>query len=106
MFSIIDLKQAFHQQPLEEKSRPITCTMTPLGVMQWRVNVMGLKNAGVQFQQMMDDVLEPVKDIARAYMDDILVGTRVEEGEDLLAAHDRDLRKVFQRLADVKTGRG
>jgi hypothetical protein len=30
IFSIIDLKQAFHQQPLHPDSRPITCTYTPL----------------------------------------------------------------------------
>ena len=30
MFSIIDLTEAFHQQPLHPDSRPITCTYTPL----------------------------------------------------------------------------
>ena len=29
MFSILDLKQAFHQQPLHPESRPITATHTP-----------------------------------------------------------------------------
>ena len=29
IFSIIDLKQAFHQQPLHPDSRPYTCTYTP-----------------------------------------------------------------------------
>ncbi len=29
---IIDLKQAFHQQPLNPDSRPITCTYSPLGI--------------------------------------------------------------------------
>jgi hypothetical protein len=49
IFSILDLRQAFHQQPLHPDSRHITCTHTPFGVYQWRVNVMGLKNAGIQF---------------------------------------------------------
>ena len=43
LFSILDLRQAFHQQPLGEESRPITSSYTPLGIFQWRVNVMGLK---------------------------------------------------------------
>lgn len=43
IFSKIDLKQAFHQQPLHVESRPITCTHTPYGPYQWKVNVMGLK---------------------------------------------------------------
>ena len=31
IFSILDLKQAFHQQPMEPASRPITCCFTPAG---------------------------------------------------------------------------
>ena len=49
MFSILDLKKAFHQQPLHPNSRHITSTYTPLGVYQWKVNVMGLMNASPQF---------------------------------------------------------
>ena len=98
MFSILDLRQAFHQQPLHPDSRPITARYTPLGVFQWRVNVMGLMNAIQQFQQMMEDRLYPVRDIADPYIDDIVVGTRVGPGEDLLAAHDKDLRRVLEVL--------
>ena len=98
IFSILDLKQAFHQQPLHPDSRHITCTYTPLGIFQWRVNVMGLTNAGQQFQQMMDDSLAPVKNIANPYIDDILVGTRVEPGQDPIVEHERDLRQVLELL--------
>jgi hypothetical protein len=69
-----------------------------MGVFQWRVNVMGLTNAPQQFQQMIDDRLAPVRDIATPYIDDILIGTTVGEGEDLLEAHDRDLRRVLEVL--------
>jgi hypothetical protein len=99
IFSILDLRQAFHQQPLHPDSRHITCTHTPFGVYQWRVNVMGLKNAGIQIQMMVDDRLQPVRDIADVNVDDIIVGTRVEPGEDLFEAHDRDLRRVLNLLA-------
>ena len=61
---------------------------------------MGLKNAGIQFQMMIDDRLQPVRDVADAYIDDIIVGTRVEPGEDLFSAHDRDIRRVLQLLAN------
>ena len=80
IFSVLDLRQAFHQQPMREDSRPITCTYTPLGLFQWKVNGMGLKNASVQFQHMMDDILSSVKDTANCYIDDIIVGTKVVEG--------------------------
>ena len=59
---------------------------------------MGLKNAGIQFQQMMDDVMQPVSDVASPYIDDILVGTQEVEGEDLRITHDRDLRRVMENL--------
>ena len=98
MFSILDLKQAFHQQPLHPDSRPITSCFTPHGMYQWRVNVMGLMNASQQFQQMIDDILTPVKDIATGYVDDILVGTTAAEGENLLEAHARDLDRVLSLL--------
>ena len=99
IFSILDLRQAFHQQPLHPDSRHITCTHTPFGVYQWRVNVMGLKNAGILFQMMIDDRLQPVRDVADAYIDDIIIGTRVEPGEDLIEAHNKDVRRVLSLLA-------
>ena len=59
---------------------------------------MGLKNASQQFQQMMEDRLGPARDVADPFIDDIIVGTRVEPGGDLLAAHDKDLRRVMELL--------
>ena len=98
IFSKLDLKQAFFQQPLHVDSRPITCTHTPYGIFQWKVNVMGLKNAPIQFQQMMDDLMGDCKDVCDVYMDDLIVGSRMVEGEDLLDTHDRDVRKVLNTL--------
>ena len=72
----MDLKQAFHQQPLHADSRPLTCCHTPYGIYQWRVNVMGLKNAGQQFQAMVEDRLESVRDIADPFIDDIVIGKK------------------------------
>jgi len=69
---------------------------------------MGLKNAPIQFQQMMDDLLEECKDVCDVYMDDLIVGSRMVDGEDLLDTHDKDVRKVLEALkkwaliADIK----
>ena len=98
MFSILGLKKAFHKQPLEVASRSITTCWTPFGIFQWEVNVMGLKNAPQQFQQMIDQVPTPVQDVASAYTDDILVGSKVGDGEDLLSNHNEDLRRVLEVL--------
>ena len=96
LFSIIDLRMAFHQQPLDPESRPYKCTNTPLGIFQWKVNVMGLKNAPGQFQRMMDDVLSPVSDTTTPYIDDVLVGTQAVEGEELYEKHNRDVRRTLE----------
>ena len=89
---MLDLKMAFHQQPLHLESRHITCCYTPVGIYQWRVNVTGLQNASQHFQQMMDDRLHPVRDLASPYIDNILVGTWVFSWEDLFEAHYRNVR--------------
>ena len=51
---------------------------------------MGLTNAPQQFQQMLDDRLLPIKDVADPYIDDIIVGTCVEPGEDPIEKHEKD----------------
>jgi hypothetical protein len=59
---------------------------------------MGLQNASQQFQQLIEDRLLPVKDVCDHYIDEIIVGTWVGPGEDLLKAHDSDVRRVFEIL--------
>jgi hypothetical protein len=103
IFSIIDLTEAFHQQPLHPDSRHITCTYTPLGIYQWKVNVMGLMNASGQFQQMLDDQLLAVADVANGYIDDVAIGTKEgdpEEREDALVVHDKALRRVLEVMKE------
>ena len=39
-----------------------------------------------------------MRDVADAYIDDIIVGTRVEPGEDPITKHDGDLRRVLDIL--------
>ena len=47
---------------------------------------------------MMDNRLQSLTDVDSPCIDNILVGTWVDPGEDLLAAHDRDVRKVLEML--------
>ena len=63
---------------------------------------MELTNDAQQFQQMMDDRLGPVRDIADAYIDDIIVGTRVEPGEDPVTKHFDNLCRVLRVLEEDK----
>ena len=59
---------------------------------------MGLANASQQFQQMMDDRLEPVRDVADPFIDDIFIETKQVPGEDILETHYRDVRRVLELL--------
>jgi hypothetical protein len=43
MWSSLDCKDGYHQMPLKEEHRHITCMSTPKGTYQWRVQVMGSK---------------------------------------------------------------
>ena len=100
--SALDLQDAFHQIPLAESSRYITCTATPRGIFQWRVVVMRWKN-GVQYcQRNVEVALEEVRHLARGYVDDILIGTNRDYAgnteEDLIRQHFRETRSVLLQL--------
>ena len=105
IFSVMDLRDAFHQVRLDAESRPITNTQLPGGLFQWTVVPQGIKVGPPLLQRDVDATLSPVASAAKAYFDDINVGTRKTEGmseEDLLRAHDADLRKTLDQLAKDK----
>ena len=77
----------------------------PLGMFQWKVNVMGLKNASQQFQAMVEDRLEPVRDVADPFVDDIVIGSKVDTHKpsiDLIDKHYLDIRRVLEILKKEK----
>ena len=99
IFSVMDLKDAFHQVPLHKDSRPYTCTSTPLGTKQWKVVVMGLKNGVAIFQRVVEYCLREVRDVASPYVDDILTGTDKQNTlRDIIDQHDKDLRTVLIKM--------
>jgi hypothetical protein len=67
--------------------------------MQWKVLVMGLKNAGSQFQRMMEWVLRDLPNVD-PYLDDILVGSVGDSLEELIENHKQDLEKVMKTLEE------
>ena len=103
IFSVLDLKDAFHQVPLHKDSPPHTCCSTPRGTKQWRVVVMGLKNGVAIFQRVIEYCLQRVADTADPYVDDIIIGTEWKGTEAAtLEAHDQDVRRVFDALEEHK----
>ena len=83
--------------PLHEDSRPCTAMSTLLGPMQWKVVPMGAKHGNPAFQCMMEDLLQPVRDCADPFVDDIIIGSRTEDmtNDQLIEAHEKDLPRVL-----------
>ena len=101
IWSVLDMKDGYHQVPLRLEDRPLTCMSTPRGTKQWRVLAMGLKNGGAIFQRMMEWVLQPCE-CADPYIDDVIVGSQGTTREEALKNHERDLRQVLDRLKEHK----
>ena len=61
---------------------------------------MGAKNGTAVFQRKMQDLLRPVWYCADLFVDDIIIGSGTEgmTEDELIAAHDKDLRKVLDEL--------
>ena len=100
IFTVLDLKHGYHQMPLHLDSRPCTAMLKPLATMQWKVVPMGAKNGNAAFQHMMEDLLGPVRDCADPFVDDIIIGSGTEDmtEDELIEAHEKDLRPVLSEL--------
>lgn len=75
VLSTLDLTAGFHQLKVKEACRELTTFGSPWGKFRFKRMPFGLKNAPAIFQQVVDGVLEPCKDIAGCYIDDVLVFT-------------------------------
>ena len=89
IFTVLDLKHGYHQMPLHPDSRPCTAMSTLLGPMQWKVVPMGAKNGNAAF-----------RDCADPFVDDIIIGSGTEDmtEDELIGAHEKDLRRVLSEL--------
>ena len=97
---VIDLKHGYHQMPLAEESRACTAMSTPLGPLQWKVMPMGVTNGNAGFQRMLENLLEPVRDCADPFVDDVIIasGDPSISYQELLEAHERDVTRVLDLL--------
>ena len=100
IFTVIDLKHGYHQMPLADEPRACTAMSTPLGPLQWKVMPMGVTNGNAAFQRMLENLLEPVRDCADPFVDDVVIasGDPSMSYDDLLEAHERDVTRVLNLL--------
>lgn len=101
VFSVCDLKNAFHQVPIAEEDVEKTALATPFGNFEFVRMSFGLCGAAQSFQRFIDSVLrdltvktpEGIRKVTFfAYVDDILIASESEE------AHLEDLEAFFSRL--------
>ena len=91
VFSVLDMKSAYHQIPISENSQKFLTINTIQGLYMFTRLAFGIHSAPGLFQQIMDSVLAGIPKVI-CYLDDILVA-----GENK-ADHEKTLIQVFKRL--------
>ena len=91
VFSKFDLRKAYHQILLDDKSQVLTTITTPYGIFRYRSLPFGFKSAPSVFQQIMEEIFMGVEGVV-VFQDDILLGTPDNETHFVLA------KKVLEML--------
>ena len=92
-FSKIDLENAFLQVPLNADSQELTTINTPWGLYSYMYLPFGLTISSGVFQQVINSILEGVKNV-QAYQNDIIVFTKDEQ------SHEETVERVLNRLIE------
>ena len=92
-FTKIDLVKGYYQVTVDDESKPLTAFSTSNNHFQFKRLPFGLKNSGIAFQKMMQQILAPLKTSnIQVYIDDVLVmSSNFEE-------HLQDVQKVLVTL--------
>lgn len=93
IFSKIDLMKGYHQIPVAKDDIGKTGVITPFGLYVFPCTPFGLKNAGQDFQRLMDEILGDVPRVF-VYIDDLLIASETPE------QHIEDLKTVCKILED------
>ncbi|XP_058817909.1 uncharacterized protein K02A2.6-like [Topomyia yanbarensis] len=92
-FSKVDIKDAYHQLEISERSRPITTFITKSGLFRYKRLMFGVSCAPEIFQKTMETILAGLEGII-VYLDDIVVfGSSKQE-------HDNRLQTLLKRLEE------
>ncbi|XP_062713301.1 uncharacterized protein K02A2.6-like [Aedes albopictus] len=90
-FSKLDIKEAYHQVEISERSRGITTFITKQGLSRFKRLMLGISCAPELFQKVMESIFAGLEGVV-VYLDDIMVTGRTQQ------EHDERLAQVMARL--------
>nr|XP_037290563.1 uncharacterized protein K02A2.6-like [Rhipicephalus microplus] len=91
-FSILDLRDAYNQIPLDKESRKLAVINTHKGLFCFNRLPFGIASAPVIFQRRIESILQGLPGV-QAYLDDVLIA---EEGD----SQNRNLMAVLERFRE------
>jgi len=96
LFTKMDLRWGYNNVRIKEGDEWKAAFMTPEGLFEPTVMFFGLTNSPATFQAMMNELLRDLINIGKVavFIDDVIVGTEIEEGHDELVA------EVIKRLEE------
>ena len=100
IFKGIDLIHSYHQMPPIEEFLACTAMSPAAGCCQWRLMPKGVTDANVPFQQMLENLLEPVPDCTRTFVGGVTIASedRSMSSDEPQEAHERDITIMLDLL--------
>jgi len=88
VFTKMDLRWGYNNMRIKERDEWKAAFATPEGSFEPTVMFFGLTNLPVTFQAMMNELLRDLINTGKvaAFIDDVIIGTEMEEGHDELVA--------------------
>ncbi|CAM5081823.1 unnamed protein product [Eretmochelys imbricata] len=93
--STLDLTKGYWQVPLDESIKERSAFTTHVGLYEFNVLPLRLRNAPATFQRLVDGLLAGLGEYAVAYLDDVAIFS------DSWAEHLEHLQKVFERIREA-----
>ena len=90
LISVCDMKSGYWQLPCNESDCWLTAFVCDDGIFEFTRCPFGMKNSGTSFVRAVTQILSPVRDIAKAFVDDVAVHS------DHWRSHLVDLRKFLE----------
>jgi hypothetical protein len=97
IWSVLDMTNSFFQTRVHPDDVPFTAVTTPMGLYEWLVMPMGLRNAPPIHQRRMTAALRPfLGRFCHIYIDDIVIWS------DSVDEHEKHIRTILQALRKAK----